>query len=644
MYGYDDQLDADCYHQTVLDTTSRGTLDTVAEIDLSRDEDSVTTIANLGSRDGLVTLAGINSSTADQKAGKNEHLRTFQIKYPKRKRPAETSEKDDDETTEGSITFAGKAALFQPATGPKPETYQRLLKLSPAFKRESGNRRIGVIATGLAKQSEIVVFDATRTPPRQSEIISRIPMRGNAEAADLDVAEVETNTFSVAWCTDYDVFEQTIVYDFSSGKAEFAPTHPRMVHSIPLREDASKPPRSKYRSVRFLTDEDLLLVTNLPNKTGAELQILHLYPSGPAAVLFHKILPSHVKQAVGLDVCALDPDSNGSRQIVIAVAGQDISINVYTIDYNGLTRTYSPFKKFTTLRDVHPLQMTSLRFSPFHSPTRPPAPNPEDVKGGERKPGVPVPPHPGPQYIKLCSASMGNTVVVETMALSPLEPSKRESRYVLSHPSDGKYLTTAYIILGSLIALVTAILLQSFLYPTSSTSLGSLMPLPSTLKSILTKPVSAADGFGRGGKEKIELMAAKVSDNVPSAAEITNIPVSAGQRLADLLHLHLPSSLSGSDSDADAAKKALIIREGADTTSSALSVDVVSDWEDYLKRDTAARRWHQLAEHEKEAWRKRLTEAGHWGVDEGEKVLKGVLFGSWSGFVGQVAGEAIREL
>lgn len=197
------------YPQTVLDTTSRGQLDTVAETELSRDEDSVTTIANLGSRDGLVTLAGINSSEAEQKAGRNEHLRTFQIKYPTKKQPA-NEETKQDVSAEASIAFAGKVALFKPATGPKPETYQRLLRLSPPFKRESGNRRIGAIATGLAKESEIIVFDATRTPPKQSEIISRIQVRNNAEAADLDISEVEHNTFSLAWCTDHDVFEQTV--------------------------------------------------------------------------------------------------------------------------------------------------------------------------------------------------------------------------------------------------------------------------------------------------------------------------------------------------------------------------------------------------------------------------------------------------
>ncbi|TKA56799.1 hypothetical protein B0A49_06446, partial [Cryomyces minteri] len=51
---------------TLLDVSDRSKLITAAEVDLSRDEDSVTSLANLASKDGLITFAGINSSEADQ--------------------------------------------------------------------------------------------------------------------------------------------------------------------------------------------------------------------------------------------------------------------------------------------------------------------------------------------------------------------------------------------------------------------------------------------------------------------------------------------------------------------------------------------------------------------------------------------------
>ncbi|KAH0411103.1 eukaryotic translation initiation factor 3 subunit D, partial [Aureobasidium melanogenum] len=132
---------------TLLDASKRSALDTAAEIELSSEEDSITSLATLASKDGLITLAGINSSEADQKAGKNEHLRTFDIRYPKKKQTSD--EKQEGEAQDGSISFVGKASLFQPATGPKPETYQRVLRLSPTYKRDSPNKRIGAVATGL---------------------------------------------------------------------------------------------------------------------------------------------------------------------------------------------------------------------------------------------------------------------------------------------------------------------------------------------------------------------------------------------------------------------------------------------------------------------------------------------------------------
>jgi hypothetical protein len=289
-----------------------------------------------------------------------------------------------------------------------------VLRLSPTYKRDSPNKRIGAVATGLAKRSEIVVFDATRTPTTDAEIIARIPMRDNAEAADLDITELETNTFSITWATDHDVYEQTVMYNFDTKKASFSPANPRKVYTIPKSEDPTKPARPKYRAIRWLGNEDVLLLSNLPNRTGAELSIIHFYPSGPAMKVKQKSLPGHVKQAVGLDVCILDSDKARNKQVVVAIASHDISIPVYTLDYNANTHTFGKFKRFTTLRDVHPLQMTCIRFSPFHSPVR--APAPEQDKKGNALP-IKKPTHPGPQYIKLCSTSMGNTVVVDTFAL-----------------------------------------------------------------------------------------------------------------------------------------------------------------------------------------------------------------------------------
>lgn len=611
----------------MLDASSRSTLQVAAEIELSRDEDSVTSVANLASRDGLIALAGINSSEADQKAGKNEHLRAFDIKFPKKKRAEnveQTTEKED-ESASGSISLVGKSTLFKPATGPKPETYQRLLRLSPAQRTQSGSRRIGAIATGLASSSEIVIFDATKTPPQASDIITRISLA--AEAADLDITVTAENDFSVAWCTDHDVYEQTINYNFSTKKADFMPRGPRKVHSIPPRMTAGAP-RAKLRGLRFLTSQNLLLLGNLPAKVGADLSILHLYPTGPGMLQLHKILPNHVKQAIGLDVCMLDADKDGSRQVAVAVGGQDISISVYTINYLRHTDTFSTFREFTTLRDVHPLQMTSICFSQFHSPIRAQPPPPTETGSNEMAPThSQAPLHPGPQYIKLASVSMGNTVVVETFALSPLEPEQRNSRYVLSHPADERWTRNLYVVLISFIVLVFAILLQSYLVTDENNALTKFVPAGA--RRFLGQPANVAQGMGKQMRDVSSSVHSNVQQVIPEA-----VP-SATQRLRDLLHLH-----SSSDS---ADSKAIILRSGSSGTTG-LSVDVVPDREEYLKQDTAARHWHEMEEHERQTWKDELIAAGEWTVAEGEAVLKGILFRSYAGLVGQVAGEAIREL
>ncbi|KAF2225395.1 hypothetical protein BDZ85DRAFT_307209 [Elsinoe ampelina] len=573
---------------TLLDTSSRSTLSVAGEIELSRDEDSVTSLANLASKDGLISLTGINSSEADQKAGKNEHLRAFDVRYPKRRRRNDDKEETGVKDTEGSISLIGKSSLFKPAQGPKPEQYQRVLKLSPARRSETGSKRIGVAATGLAKQSQLVVFDATKTPVKDADVINRVDL--DDEAADLDIRDTGAQEFSIAWCSDYSVYEQTVAYDFQSKKKELTPKGPRNIHTLSKEADGGRPRiRAKYRSIRFLTNHHLLVLSNSPNKSGAELSIMHVYPTGPAAVLFHKVLPSHIKQAVGMDVCALDPDDNGSRQFIIAVAGQDISIEVFTINYTRQTDTFTPFKNFTTLRNVHPLQMTAIKFAPFFSP------DPKSSKD---------------QYIQLASASMGNTVVVETLALQPFD-GKPKTRYVLSHPADERWNQTAYIGLISLIVLVTAILLQSMFFPEQGQALMQKLPPP--IRSML-------DGTAA---QRLR----------PAARNAQQEAFEAARGLRDILHLHRK----------EGGTKAVVLRSPPQG-STALDVEVIPDKAAYLKKDDQARHWHELEEHEKHSWREALISAGEWTVDEGEAVLKGILFSSYAGLVGQVAGEAIRGM
>lgn len=601
--------------QSVLDVSNRATISTVADIDLSRDEDSVQSLGSLATRDGLIAFAGINSSQADQDAGKNEHLRSFDITYPPRKK--QRTEKSDGED-KGEIKPIGKRALFKPSRAAKKETYQRVLRLSPAQKRDSGSKRIGAVATGMAKSNEVVVFSATSATPDDTDVITRIELPGGAEAADLDIANTGPSEFSIAYCTDNDIYEQTIRYDFANKKAEKTPNGPRRVHQMPF-PDAFENPKSrpKNRCLRFLNSQNIITLANKPNKGGAELQIIHLYPTGPASLQLTKSLPKRIRQAVSMDVCALDIDKSGNQQLAIAVAGQDISIEVYTTNYQRKTATFSPFKHYITLRDVHQHQMTKLCFSPFHSPIR--APDPEPPATGPN--GEPVqqrqaaepPSHPQPQYIRLASVTYGNTVVVDTFPLSPLEPADKHSRYVLSHPSDEQWVTYTYIALISAIVLIAAFLIQSFVTGfADGSTIGPFSFLPKNVRTFLDQPAAAARGVGQQARYTVS---SAVEESFP-----TNMPGKA--RLREMLSEHDPAS-----------GKALVVRDAGDSTS--LSVDVHPDKEAYLKEDTEARHWHQLNEHQQTAWRERLVRAGEWVEGQGENVLAGVLFSEYAGMVGQ---------
>jgi len=608
--------------QSVLDISDRSRITTVAQIDLSRGEDSVQSLGSLATRDGLIAFAGINSSQADQNAGKNEHLRAFDIRYPPRKK--QRTEKSDGET-QGSVTPISKCALFAPSTAAKKETYQRLLRLSPARKRESGGKRIGAIATGMAKDSEVVVFNATNASPGKSDVLTRIVLDEGQEATDLDIAAPEEAEFSVAYCTDYDIHEQTFKYDFASKQVEKMPKGPRRIHQMPFPDSLEKPQsRPKFRSLRFLNPQNLVVLANKADKSGAELRIFHLYPTGPATMVLQKTLPFHIRQAVAVDVCALDADRNGNQQLVVAVAGQDISIEVYTTNYQRNTDTFSPFKHHLTLRNVHEHQMTKMCFSPFHPPAR--APDPEGPTTGPN--GEPIPQkaetfqHPGPQYIRLASVTYGNSVVVDTFPLTPLDPKDKHSRYVLSHPNDEAWTKWAYIAIITLIVAVVAFMIQAFASGFSGDSAGPFSILPAEWRDFLDRPAAAASGYQRGAQHSISKA---LADSLPS-----NMPGKA--RLRELLSAHRASP--------DSNTRALVVRDGPDGFS--VSVDVHPDKQAYLKQDTRAKHWDELAEHQKAAWKQRLIQAGEWAESEGESVLLGVLFSEYAGLVGEVARGAIR--
>ncbi|KAL2866298.1 uncharacterized protein BJX67DRAFT_372706 [Aspergillus lucknowensis] len=463
--------------EVLLNAFKRRELSEVVDIELSRDEDSVTSLATAQSNDtSIVAFAGINSSLVQQKQNKNRHLRSFQIDYP----PRRTESKEPNRSIKnklGKTTNLSQESLFRTVAGPKgtTDTYQRITRLSPW--EDEGAARVGAITTGLAPSGEIVFFSANTTKPGVGDVIGRIRLKNGEEAEDIDITaqDEDSGMFTVAYTNGVDVFTCRISPDTRSN----ASPNVKCVYSSPA-STGGQGPRSKFRALRFLSPTALLLLQNAPDRKGSGLVLLNLL-SSPATIIRQNKLRKSVKIGLGLDVCNLGVDSVGLNQSIIAVSGSDQSLEILTTNFNPHKQHrgdagYSPLRTYTTLYEVHPFSMTKICFSPFTPPA------------------LPVTPETPPQYVKLASVSMGNTVVVHTFALSPIPPSSRRPSYFLVRPGEHDVLTTIGSTLTALLSIaITIFLVQAF------TEIRGVMPpylgisdyLPPDIRDAIARPYNA---------------------------------------------------------------------------------------------------------------------------------------------------------
>ncbi|KAI9850916.1 MAG: hypothetical protein M1838_004801 [Thelocarpon superellum] len=543
---------------TLLDASSPSTLTQVAEIDLSRDEDSVTSlaVAHRTGKNKTLALAGINSSTAAQAANQNEHLRSFAVHYPSRKSQNASGKGS------GSITATARASRFSPSTAVKKETYQRVLRLSP-MRKPATTSRLAAIATGLAPEGEIVLLDSASTTSR-----GRINLGKGEEAADVDIIEASDKEYHVAYCTTYEIARCTVRRSASPAKDKL---DPQVVWVCPHPDVfASEKARPSFRALRFLTPSLLLVLSNRPKRTGAELSILRI--SGRfGEVIGRKVLHRSMKAATGLDVTVLGHSLQDGYQAVIAVSGQDASIEMLAVDIKPSGEP-SGFRVFAILRDVHPLQITRVCLSTFFPP-----PPPTPTRKNASLASAPLP----PQYIKLASVSVGNTVVVHTLPLTTTPGPGRSRRYVLVSPS--WFSTPTRAVLASLIVILLAILLQGYF------GVGR-----------------SPGGLGRMGLQNV-VPQAKVAD-----------PSLNGAPLQDDIGSGMTS------------KAGVMVRDGPDAP------QVQTQPANVLEKE--GKPWHELQPHEKERWKQKLAAAGQWTLEEGETVLEALFFGEMGAVVGQAVG------
>jgi len=432
--------------KTLVDTTRKQTVSKIADVKLSSEEDSVTSLAIGQSTEASgIALAGINSSTEAQNAGRNEHLRSFELRYPPRKKivpgAAETLTEQALESKHATKAL-GQASLFTPSTAAKKETYQRILRLSRP-KQENGPR-LGAIATGLAPEGEIIAFDAGKKSPSTENVVRRIRLKKGEEAADVDMNETQSSGYHLAYCTDYEVYIVEIL------PKDTKDSEPVFVYGTPHPDSfASTNARPKFRSLRFLTQNLILLLQNKPNRSGAELLLLQIpSPSSLGHMVLRKRLNRSVQSATALSVSLLLPsDPSENSQTIIAIAGQDNSISILTLDHPSNPPFPSlKFRNYAFVRNVHELQVTSLTLSTFHLPSE-----------------LSTAP---PQYLKLASTSIASTVVVQTLPLTPYPlptVKQRPSRYVLIKPGRSEVAQTTFsVLISAIVIAIGAFLLQAF--------------------------------------------------------------------------------------------------------------------------------------------------------------------------------------
>lgn len=577
----------------------------------------------------ITAFAGINSSEADQNAGRNEHLRSFRLWYPPRRGKDPGSDEANTLSRKEETQALGRVSLFTPSTAIKKETYQRVLRLSRTFDNESV--RLGAIATGLAPEGEVVIFDATKTDPRQGDVRGRINLGRGGEAADLDVIHVKDGEHHIAYCTDYEVYIAKIYLSKESPSPD-----PQFVHGTPHPDTfASTKARPKFRSIRFLTPHLLLLLQNKPDRKGAELLIIEVPKFSPLGnITLRKRLHKAIKSATALSV-ALLPGSRSSDPVqhAIAVAGQDYSITIFTLDlpssppYPSLT-----FRRHAFLPSVHSLQITSLTFSTFQPPADP-------LKSP-------------PQYLKLASTSVASTVIIHTFPLTPFHASKPSSipRYVLRSPGRSETAQVAFSVLISAIAIALgAFFLQAFTEIRGGTPeyLGAKGWLSERVHGYIARPYMFEDISSavpslpvisfESATETIQTTTETMKDEskpLTPIAEAASSSAPEKSRLRDiLLQRTAPAELSPPDSEQPPIspnRKRVVISASDDQS---LAVNLRDE-----SQHIEGKNWEDMEEGEKERWRRRLVKAGEWVVEEGETVLEGILFSGWAGVVEDVVG------
>jgi hypothetical protein len=550
-------------------------------------------------------FAGVNSSPKDVAAGKNLHFRVFGTEIPaatpKGKKGKGKAKAVEEKTAKINISEISRAGLFH---GKEKDVYQRLLRLSKPYPNLP---QLGAVATGLAKNSEIVLFD---TDTKDSSPRARGGVQSNKEAVDVDFMQTGEDEYLFAYCDLHDIYVKKI-------SSTMDDEMPNLIYETPgskMREKVTVP---SFRAMRWLTKELLLMCTNIHGNSGVVLQILRLPKDykGQCRVAQSIRLSSRLTKATGMAVANLTPPVSPSApqdytQFVIAVAGQDFSISLFKVDLqvqSGVSLV-TPIKPFRTFNAVHPFTITSLTFSNFTPPAHP------------------ITASTPPQYLKLASVSVNNTVVVHTLPLFPVPLSvkrgqSRTPRYVVALPS-----TKAAFGMGVIVSIVAILLGATFIQ--SLLEIRGGVPIKINARDYV--PLRIQELVGR----PYEFPAGYLKSTTTTTADVH--PTGYNHKLGvptdpeDGSALRLPKFFEQIKSNPDDVF-VITHHEGEDVVKA-------TKHDEEAHGPHGGKDWDELHHEQKEGWKRKLKDAGYWAEDMGETLLKGVIFGELAGAVGQAVG------
>lgn len=561
----------------------------------------------VGQSEGASTtvLAGINSSPKDVADGKNLHFRVFTIEPAKAKGKGKGKETEKPEKPlANKIAEKSRASLFKVADN---DCYQRLLRLS---KPQLGKPQLGAVATGLTKDSEIVLFDTTTTNPPKS----RGGIRGGREAVDIDFIQTGDNEYIFAYCDIHDVFVKKISADTDNEE-------PKSMYMTPASRSPEKVTIPQFRALRWLTKEFIVMLTNIHSNGGAVLQILRLPPSvdGQCRIARSLRLPSRISKASGLAVANLTPPASPSEpqdytQFIIAVAAQDMSISLFKADLavEGGVSLISQMKPFQTFKGDHPHQITGLTFSNFVPPEHP------------------ITAKTPPQHLKLASVGVSGTVVVHTLPLFPVPLSMKRGqsktpRYVVALPSKAAAMGIGLVLI-TLGILIGAAFVQGVLEIRGGIGncINAREYVPLRLQELIGKPFSFPEGYNVVPTTTASV-GGKITHKLDMPTDPSDPPLPGSNTL-------LPELLSSLKSEADPTASPTFFIQDHPASTDGFKAHI---HDDEIHTGTS---WEEMTKEQREKWLAKLKDAGYWAEDMGETILKGIVFGTLGGMVGQAVG------